>query len=81
MLMVGFRGTTLSADNPIVADVRDRGIGGVVFFAYDVVLDAPGAQRGIAGAGGGPQRGVTSIGADSIVDCGRRGRWPGRTAQ
>jgi beta-N-acetylhexosaminidase len=38
MVLVGFRGLTLEADNPIVADVRDRGIGGVALFSYDVAL-------------------------------------------
>jgi len=38
MVLVGFRGLMLDADNPIVADVRDRDIGGVVLFSYDVAL-------------------------------------------
>lgn len=38
MLLVGFRGTTLDPTNPIVAAIRDYGIGGVVLFDYDVVL-------------------------------------------
>ncbi len=41
MVLVGFRGTTLDAANPIVADVRDRGAGGVVLFSYDVALQSP----------------------------------------
>lgn len=44
MLMVGFRGLTLdpaNPDNPIVADVRDRGIGSTVIFSRDVVLGSP----------------------------------------
>ena len=40
MVLVGFRGTTLEPNNPIVADVRDRGIGGVVLFSYDVALQS-----------------------------------------
>ncbi len=36
MFMVGFRGLTLEPDNPIVADIRERRIGGVVLFDYDV---------------------------------------------
>jgi len=40
-VMVGFRGTVLESDNPIVADIRDRGIGGVVLFSYDVALQSP----------------------------------------
>lgn len=38
MVLVGFRGLVLNPDNPIVGDVHDRGIGGVVLFSYDVVL-------------------------------------------
>lgn len=41
MLMIGFRGLELDESNPIVADVRDRGIGSVVLFSYDVVLNSP----------------------------------------
>jgi beta-N-acetylhexosaminidase len=41
LLMLGFRGTTLSADNPIVADIRDRHLGGVVLFSYDLPSDNP----------------------------------------
>ena len=41
MVMVGFRGTDLSGDNPIVADIRDRQIGGVFLFDYDIALDSP----------------------------------------
>ncbi len=36
MMMVGFRGLTLTADNPIVQDIRERQIGGVFLFDYDV---------------------------------------------
>lgn len=36
MLILGFRGTELAADNPIVADIRQRRIGGVVLFSTDV---------------------------------------------
>lgn len=36
MLMLGFRGTELSSDNPILADLRDRNLGGVVLFSQDV---------------------------------------------
>jgi beta-N-acetylhexosaminidase len=40
MIMVGFRGTTLGADAPIVADVSKRGVGSVVLFSYDVALQS-----------------------------------------
>lgn len=36
MIMVGFRGLELCDSNPIVQDLRDRRIGGVVLFDYDV---------------------------------------------
>ncbi len=35
MLLVGFRGTTLSDSCHIVRDIRDYGIGGVILFEYD----------------------------------------------
>lgn len=35
MLLVGFRGTTLSSSNHIVRDIRDYKIGGVILFEYD----------------------------------------------
>ncbi|MGE5262675.1 MAG: glycoside hydrolase family 3 protein [Acidobacteriota bacterium] len=35
MILVGFRGFELAADNPIVHDLRERQIGGVVLFDYD----------------------------------------------
>lgn len=41
MVLVGFRGTTLDPDNPIVADIRDRSIGGAVLFSRDVALGSP----------------------------------------
>ena len=41
LVMTGFRGLTLEADNPIVAAVRDLGIGGVVLFSFDVALLSP----------------------------------------
>ncbi len=41
MVLVGFRGAELDASNPIVADVHDTGIGGVVLFSYDVALASP----------------------------------------
>jgi len=41
MLMVGFRGLEVSDDDPIVQDIRDRHIGGVVLFDYDVPTKTP----------------------------------------
>ncbi|MDQ3249822.1 MAG: glycoside hydrolase family 3 protein [Chloroflexota bacterium] len=36
MLMVGFRGLTVDANSPIVQDIRNHHLGGVVLFDYDV---------------------------------------------
>ena len=36
MVMVGFRGLAVSDDDPIVRDIRERHIGGVILFDYDV---------------------------------------------
>lgn len=36
MLMVGFRGLTVDANSPIMRDIRERHLGGVVLFDYDV---------------------------------------------
>lgn len=41
MILVGFRGLDLSGENPVVADIRDRKIGGVVLFDYDVPSQNP----------------------------------------
>ena len=36
MILAGFRGYALSDKNPIMADLKDRYVGGVVLFDYDV---------------------------------------------
>ncbi len=36
MLLLGFRGTRLTDDNPIVSDIRDHKIGGVILFDYEI---------------------------------------------
>ncbi len=36
MIMIGFRGLELSESDPIMQDLRDRHVGGVVLFDYDV---------------------------------------------
>ena len=36
LLMVGFRGLVVDDDHPIMHDMRDRYLGGVVLFDYDV---------------------------------------------
>lgn len=38
MLMLGFRGFELKADDPIVQDIRERNLGAVVLFQYDSAL-------------------------------------------
>jgi beta-N-acetylhexosaminidase len=38
MIMVGFRGLSIAADAPIVADIVKRNVGSVVLFSYDVAL-------------------------------------------
>lgn len=41
MVMVGFRGLELDGSEPIMADVRDGLVGGVVLFSRDVALQSP----------------------------------------
>jgi len=41
MLMVGFRGLKVSDDHPIVQDIRNRYLGSVVLFDYDVPTQTP----------------------------------------
>jgi beta-N-acetylhexosaminidase len=41
MVLVGFRGMKLDSSNPILADIRERHIGGVVLFDYDVPSQSP----------------------------------------
>jgi len=41
MLMAGFRGLTVTADSPIVRDIRERHLGGVILFDFDVALGSP----------------------------------------
>lgn len=41
MILVGFRGIRLDSSNPILADIRERHIGGVVLFDYDVASHSP----------------------------------------
>ena len=42
MLLVGFRGTTLSRDAPILRDIREHNLGGVILFDRDVQLQTSG---------------------------------------
>ena len=49
MLMLGFRGTELEEDNPILGDLRDRHLGGAILFSYDVPADS--AVRNIESPG------------------------------
>lgn len=41
MLMAGFRGYTINDESPIARDIRERHLGGVILFDYDVALGKP----------------------------------------
>lgn len=41
MLLVGFRGLEVDDDHPVVKDIRERYLGGVVLFDYDVPRHSP----------------------------------------
>ena len=41
MLMIGFRGLEVNAEDPIVRDIQDLYLGGVMLFDYDVLLQSP----------------------------------------
>jgi beta-N-acetylhexosaminidase len=41
MVLVGFRGMKLDSSNPILADIRERRIGGIVLFDFDVPSQSP----------------------------------------
>ena len=41
MLLVGFRGTAVDGDSPILRDIRERNLGGVILFDRDVQLQSP----------------------------------------
>ncbi|MDQ2933508.1 MAG: glycoside hydrolase family 3 [Chloroflexota bacterium] len=41
MLLVGFRGLTVDDSSPILQDIRDRGLGGVVLFDFDTPTNSP----------------------------------------
>lgn len=45
MLLVGFRGLSVDSDSPILRDIREHNLGGVILFDRDVQLQAP--QRNI----------------------------------
>ena len=47
MVMVGFRGLELSADNPVVRDISEARVGGVIVFSKDCALNS--TVRNIAG--------------------------------
>lgn len=36
MLIVGIKGTTLSPTNPLVKDIKERGVSGVIFFEHNI---------------------------------------------
>lgn len=48
MLMAGFRGLALGPDHPVIRDIRQHHLGGVVLFDYDVPLAS--SERNIASA-------------------------------
>lgn len=41
MLLLGFRGFEVGDDDPIVRDIRELNLGGVIFFDYDMTLKTP----------------------------------------
>jgi beta-N-acetylhexosaminidase len=41
MMLVGFRGTAVGSDAPILEDIRERNLGGVILFDRDVQLQTP----------------------------------------
>ncbi len=41
MLMIGFRGLAVDSRSPIMQDIRNRNIGGVILFDYDVPSSSP----------------------------------------
>lgn len=41
MLLVGFRGTSAVSDSPILRDIREHNLGGVILFDRDVQLQTP----------------------------------------
>jgi beta-N-acetylhexosaminidase len=49
LLMVGFRGLAVDAHHPIVQDIRQRNLGSVVLFSYDVLTASH--ERNIASPG------------------------------
>jgi len=49
MIMVGFRCLSVTADSPVIRDIRDNRIGGVILFDYDVPTHSP--RRNIASSG------------------------------
>ncbi|MDC0336437.1 glycoside hydrolase family 3, partial [Pseudodesulfovibrio sp.] len=41
MLMAGFRGYTVDKNSPVVRDITEHHLGGVILFDYDVALGQP----------------------------------------
>ena len=41
MLLVGFRGLAVDNDHPVIRDIQERHIGGVILFDYDVPAGSP----------------------------------------
>lgn len=40
MLVVGFRGTEINAESPIVRDIKERNLGGVILYSYDYLTNS-----------------------------------------
>ena len=68
MLMVGFKGDTITADNPVVGYVRDLGVGAVILFDVDLTGDATLGSRNITS-----RERLTRLTADLRALAGERG--------
>ncbi len=42
MVVVGFRGTEINSESPVVKDIKQRNIGGVILYDYDYTTGEPG---------------------------------------
>ncbi|MBO6620322.1 MAG: glycoside hydrolase family 3 protein [Balneola sp.] len=40
MLVVGFRGTEINSESPIVRDIKERNLGGVILYSYDYLANS-----------------------------------------
>ncbi len=51
MLMVGFKGDSVTADNPVVSYIKDLGVGGIILFDVDLTGSRELGSRNITGVG------------------------------